>query len=75
MEKKLNLKEITERLEREVFKICIIGKNFISLGVPDARGQHGWRVKMIYKHNLKTIPIDLVAKYQMEKIIFTEAKI
>ena len=71
MYKTVNLKQLTEYLERDIFKICIIGKNFISLGVEDRRGQHGWKVEVIYKHNLKSMPIELIAKYQMPKIIFT----
>lgn len=71
----INLKKLTERLERGIFKICVVGKNFISLGVEDGRSQHGWRVEVIYRHKMKTIPIELIAKYQMPKIIFTSEKI
>ena len=75
MHRKLSLKELEDFLAKGFYRICIVGRNFISLGIEDHRGIHGWKVEVIYKHNLRTMPIELIAEYQMPKIIFTKARI
>lgn len=72
---KKNLDQIIEYIEGTGLKVCIIGKNFISLGVKDMRCQRGWRVKTIFKHNIKNFSPEFLAKHGMEKIIFSLAKI
>jgi hypothetical protein len=75
MKNKKTLKEIIHYIEGTNCKICIIGKNFISLGYEDKRGQHGWRVETIFKHNIKDFPLEFIIKYKMDKILFSSAKI
>ncbi len=71
MHRQITQGELVKILERLVFKICIVGKNFISLGIEDGRGRHGWKVELIYKHKMKAIPIELLAKHSMPKVLFT----